>query len=75
MLVGQIVVFADLHRHAAAWALTAVTPERPGRDNAVAFSYSLLAVDKTGEDGACHSKQSLLRRFDLDQCANCNPVI
>jgi len=49
-------------------------PERPGRDNAVAFSYSSLAVDKSAEDGACHSKQSLLRRFDLDQCANCNHV-
>jgi hypothetical protein len=50
-------------------------PERPGRDNVVAFSYSLLAVDKSSEDGACHSKQSSLRRFDLDQCAICGPVV
>jgi hypothetical protein len=29
MLVGQIVVFADLHRHAAAWARIALTRNDP----------------------------------------------
>ena len=29
MLVGQIVVFADLHRHAAAWARIAPTRNDP----------------------------------------------
>jgi hypothetical protein len=67
MLVGQIVVFADLHRHAAAWARIAVARNDPDE---ITLSLFLAHVLRTAHDRR-HSKQCPLRRFDVDQCASC----
>ena len=75
MLVGQIVVLADLHRHAATRAKIAVPRNDPDEITLSLFLAHVLALNNSGEPDRRYAKRGPLRRFDLDQCANGDLVV
>jgi hypothetical protein len=71
MLVGQIAVLADLHRHAATRAKIAVPRNDPDEITLSLFLAHVLALKKIAMSTTADTlNEGPLRRFDLDQCAN-----
>ena len=75
MLVGQIAVLADLHRHATTRAKIAVPRNDPDEITLSLFLAHVLALNKSSEHDRRYAKRGPLRRFDLDQCANGDLVV
>jgi len=63
MLVGQIAVLADLHRHAATRAKIAVPRNDPDEITLSLFLAHVLALNKSSEHDRRYAKRGPLRRF------------
>ena len=70
MLVGQIAVLVDLHRHAATRAKIPVPRNDPDEITLSLFLAHVLALNNSNEHDRRYAKRGPLRRFDLDQWAN-----